>query len=79
MGFRPGEKFERMFFILWSTCTADNEFKMETQVLDTERKQFVWILVFLENGKNVMNFKSKCEEWLNEWEASLDLSEIEIK
>ena len=32
---------------------------------------------FLENGKNVMNFKSKCEEWLNEWEASLDLSEIE--
>lgn len=31
----------------------------------------------MENGKNVMNFKSKCEEWLNEWEASLDLSEIE--
>ena len=51
MGFRPGEKFERMFFILWSTCIADNEFKMETQVLDTERKQFVWILVFWKMGK----------------------------
>jgi hypothetical protein len=50
---------------------------MELQVMDSAKEAIRVDSGFDENRENVLNFQQKCEEWLNDWEASLDLSEIE--
>lgn len=77
MGFQPGKQFDEMFFVLFSTCTANNEYQMKLQVLNAAEEAIRIDSSFNGNWNNVKNFRQKCEEWLNDWEASLDLSEIE--